>query len=178
MFHEGNSKATKGKGICHLQTDVTAAHNEHRTNGVRGKIVLYLETVFHRMQEKDSWQIQALYVRTARPRTRCQHQPIIGELMELFRSIDDGYLVFARINRLCCMLQEQVNACIRNLCLRAVSKLMVIRYFPTQIKRQATDAVVGESVLHNERDACRRVQFSGSQCGADARIAAADNDQV
>src|SRR6266700_6585758 len=80
------------------------------------------------------------------------------------------------INGSCRMIEQEMNTSIRDLFFRSMSQAMPIWDFTAQVKRQAAQAIIGETVGNHDRHVGSLVDCSGSQCRTDARITAA-NDQ-
>ena len=60
----------------------------------------------------------------------------------------------------------------------AVREVVPVGGLPAEEEREAADAVVGVGVGHHDGHVARRVEFPGTQGGADAGVAAADDEHL
>lgn len=142
------------------------------------QVLVDRKAVGHRMQAVHPWHIQSWKRRTDRDGACRNHQPIIGELEALPRLDTRLDNLVMRVDLLGPLVESQHDTLCLYLWHGAVGEFLPLGHFTAQIKGQPTNAVVGKVVGYDHCHLDGGLNFAYSQGRADARITAADDEQV
>jgi hypothetical protein len=141
------------------------------------KIPLHREAVLHVVEQKHPWQVETGKAWVPGSGSCSNQETIIRHTQPVLGFIPHHHRMCFWINCLCLMIEQQRDPGFAQFGLGAMSKLVGVLHLTAQVERQATDAVVRESIFHNNDNLPGGIQFSGTQGCTDASITSSKNEE-